>query len=216
MLIGYSRVSTNDQSLQGQKDQLRAYGCEKIYTDIVSGSKAERPGLIDMLDFARSGDTVIVSRLDRLGRGLKDLINIIGLLEYKQINFKSLAEDIDTSTSTGKLIFHIFGSFAEFERNLIVERTKIGLASARARGRIGGRPPKINEEKMKLIKIMYDSKDTSVDTIVKHFEISKSTLYTYLRNEKKKAVKKDMEESIEKDIEKSINKNVPEDMRKEE
>jgi DNA invertase Pin-like site-specific DNA recombinase len=216
MLIGYSRVSTNDQSLQGQKDQLNAYGCEKIYTDIVSGSKAERPGLIDMLDFARAGDTVIVSRLDRLGRGLKDLINIIGLLEHKQINFKSLAEDIDTSTSTGKLIFHIFGSFAEFERNLIVERTKIGLASARARGRIGGRPPKIDEEKMKLIKIMYDSKDTNVDTIVKHFDISKSTLYTYLRNEKKKAVKKDMGESVEKSIEKNINKNVPEDMKKEE
>src|SRR5947209_10319726 len=140
MLIGYARVSTADQTLNLQKDALEKIGCSKIFTDIISGSTTERKGLDEALEYVREGDTLVVWRLDRLGRTLKHLIETITDLNKRNIGFKSITENIDTTTSTGKLIFHIFGSLAEFERDLIRERTKAGLHAARARGRRGGRP----------------------------------------------------------------------------
>ena len=139
-LIGYARVSTHDQHVHLQQDALRDAGCSKIYTDMVTGSAAERKGLDEALGYARTGDTLVVWRLDRLGRSLKNLIDIVGILQERGIALKSLTEQIDTGTSGGKLIFHIFGALAEFERNLIRERTTAGLDAARARGRKGGRP----------------------------------------------------------------------------
>ena len=181
MIIGYSRVSTNDQSLDSQIDKLKEYGCEKIFTDIVSGAKAERKGLNDMLDYARDGDTIVVFRLDRLGRSLKDLIEIMNELQKRNINFKSLSENIDTSTPTGKLIFHITGAFAEFERNIIRERTKAGLESARARGRKGGRPTKITEEKIKMAKLLHSDTSLSIGDILKQMNIKKGIFYKMLK-----------------------------------
>jgi DNA invertase Pin-like site-specific DNA recombinase len=140
MLIGYARVSTHDQTLNLQQDALQKAGCNKIFTDTASGTKAERKGLDEALAYVRPGDTLVVWRLDRLGRSLPHLITTMTGLEERGIGFKSLTENIDTTTSGGKLIFHIFGALAEFERNLIRERTTAGLMAARARGRTGGRP----------------------------------------------------------------------------
>src|ERR687895_389947 len=140
MLIGYARVSTHDQTLTLQQDALEKAGCTKIFTDTASGAKTERKGLDDALTYVRKGDTLVVWRLDRLGRSLPHLIATMTALEDRGIGFKSLTENIDTTTSGGKLIFHIFGALAEFERNLIRERTTAGLMAARARGRKGGRP----------------------------------------------------------------------------
>src|SRR5437764_5997717 len=140
MLIGYARVSTQDQTLNLQKDALEKIGYGKIFTDTASGAKAERIGLEEALEYVREGDTLVVWRLDRLGRSLKHLIETISQLNARKIGFKSLTENIGTTTSSGKLIFHIFGALAEFERNLIRERTNAGLQVARARGRLGGRP----------------------------------------------------------------------------
>src|SRR5215203_3025945 len=140
MLIGYARVSTHDQTLDLQLDALKAAGCERLFKDIVSGKSTQRPRLDEALLQLRAGDTLVVWRLDRLGRSLPHLIATITSLESQGIGFKSLTENIDTTTSGGKLIFHIFGGLAEFERNLIRERTLAGLESARARGRKGGKP----------------------------------------------------------------------------
>lgn len=140
MLIGYARVSTDDQNLDLQKDALKNAGCERIFEDTQSGAKAKRPGLNAALEFARPGDTIVIWRLDRLGRTMKNLIELVSQLETSDIGLKSLQESLDTSSSSGKLIFHIFGALAEFERNLIRERTQAGLEAARARGRMGGRP----------------------------------------------------------------------------
>lgn len=182
MLIGYSRISTNDQSLNSQVDKLKSYGCEKIYADVTSGAKANRPQLDEMMGFVREGDTIVVYSLDRLGRGLKDLINIINLLQEKKINFKSLTENIDTTTPGGMLIFHIFGAVAEFERNLIRERTNAGLKSARARGKVGGRKPKITQEKIKMAKLLYQDKSMDIDAIAKQLGVCRTTFYTMLKN----------------------------------
>lgn len=138
MLIGYARVSTHEQSLSLQLDALRKAGCRKVFDDKVSGAGSERSGLKAALEYAREGDTLLVWRLDRLGRSLKDLIETIGDLEKRGVGFRSLQESIDTTTSGGRLIFHVFGALAEFERNLIRERTRAGLEAARARGRKGG------------------------------------------------------------------------------
>src|SRR5947209_5751862 len=142
MLIGYARVSTTDQTLDLQRDALENIGCSKIFTDTISGAKAERPGLTDALAYVRAGDTLVVWRLDRLGRSLKHLIDTITDLNNRKIGFKSIQENIDTSTSGGKLIFHMFGALAEFERDIIRERTNAGLQAARTRGRKGGRDRK--------------------------------------------------------------------------
>ena len=140
MLIGYARVSTDDQNLNLQRDSLNQAGCEQIFEDKISGAKAERPGLHQTLQYARAGDAIVIWRLDRLSRSLKDLIEMVTLLKSKGIGLKSLQEAIDTSSSSGTLIFHIFGALAKFERNLIRERTQAGLQAARAHGRKGGRP----------------------------------------------------------------------------
>ena len=140
MLIGYARVSTNDQNLDLQRDALEAAGCERLFTDTASGAKAERPGLKEALKECRKGDILVVWKLDRLGRSLPHLVETVRDLMAREVGFKSLQESIDTTTSAGKLIFHIFASLAEFERDLIRERTNAGLSAARARGRKGGRP----------------------------------------------------------------------------
>ena len=140
MLIGYARVSTQDQTLNLQRDALEKIGCSKIFTDTASGAATERKGLDEALEYVREGDSLVVWKLDRLGRSLKHLIETITYLNNRQIGFRSITENIDTTTSGGKLIFHIFGALAEFERDVIRERTQAGLQAARARGRIGGRP----------------------------------------------------------------------------
>lgn len=182
--VGYARVSTLDQNLSLQLDALRQAGCARIFEDKASGIKASRPGLEEALNYLRPGDTLVVWKLDRLGRSLKNLIELIGTLNSKGIGFKSLQENIDTMTSGGKLIFHIFSSLAEFERDIIRERTKAGLAAARARGRKGGRPKALNQEKVKMIKKLHADKSNSITSICKMFRISRPTLYTYLKNAK--------------------------------
>ncbi|MEJ8803417.1 recombinase family protein [Pontibacter sp. H249] len=181
MLIGYARVSTLLQNVDLQHDALTQAGCEKIFTDKISGTVSERPSLTKVKEVLRSGDTLVVWRLDRLGRSLKDLIEWMNYLEQEGIALKSLQESIDTSTATGKLVFHIFASMAEFERNLIKERTMAGLSAARARGRVGGRPKKMNEDKRKLAVRLYNEKQHSIDAICQMMNISKPTLYNYIK-----------------------------------
>src|SRR3989442_15471068 len=157
MLIGYARVSTQDQTLNLQQDALEKIGCDKIFTDTASGSAVERNGLEEALEFVREGDMLVVWRLDRLGRSLKHLIETITALSNRNIGFKSITESIDTTTSGGKLIFHIFGALAEFERDIIRERTQAGLIAARARGRLGGRPKLLNQKKVDMAQALYKS-----------------------------------------------------------
>jgi DNA invertase Pin-like site-specific DNA recombinase len=181
MKIGYARVSTDDQNLDLQRDALTAIGCERLFTDTASGAKAERPGLLEALRFARAGDVLIVWRLDRLGRSLPELVRIVSELEAAGIGFESLTERIDTSSAAGELIFHIFGSMAQFERRLMIERTRAGLAAARARGRKGGRrgvPP----ETISAIRALSQTNRAPTD-ICKVLKISRSTFYKYLTRE---------------------------------
>lgn len=184
MNIGYARVSTDDQDLALQQDALQAEGCKRIFEDRISGIKAERQGLSDALGFLREGDTLVVWRLDRLGRSLKDLIDMVGQLESKGIGLKSIHESIDTSSSTGRLVFHIFGALAEFERNLIRERTRAGLQAARARGRKGGRPKALSSDKQTLVVKLYNEKQHTVPQICEMMGISKPTLYKYVESAK--------------------------------
>lgn len=180
MLIGYARVSTDDQKLDLQMDALKKVGCEKIFDDYMSGAKAERPGLTKALEICREGDTLVVWRLDRLGRSIKNLIDLAEILEKQGIGLKSCQESIDTNTSGGKLIFHMFGALAEFERNLLRERTKAGLDAARARGRTGGRPKVLDEKKRQLTIDLYQGRKHSIKEICEMMGIGKTTLYTYL------------------------------------
>lgn len=189
MKIGYARVSTPEQQLRMQKDALRKAGCEKIYTDIVSGVKAERPGLDKALDHLRKGDTLVVWKLDRLGRSIQHLIQLIKTLQDQKITFKSLQENMDTATSGGKLIFHIFSALAEFERDLIKERTQAGLKAARARGKMGGRPPLLDTRKIKRMIEMYDAQKNTVAEICKIYNISRPSFYNYLNKQKRTSVK---------------------------
>ena len=184
MQIGYARVSTLEQNVTPQIDKLKQAGCERIFRDKASGAKTERPGLQEALDFLREGDTLVVWRLDRLGRSLKHLLETVSVLEERGIGFRSLQESIDTTTSSGRLIFHIFGALAEFERNLIRERTMAGLRAARARGRIGGRPRKLDAQKTELAYQLYDEKKYTVKEICQILEVSKPTLYAYLARRK--------------------------------
>ena len=184
MLIGYARVSMQDQNLDLQRNALNKNGCEKIFVDRLTGAKSSRPGLDRAMDALRKGDTLVVWRLDRLGRSLKHLIEFVGNLEEKNISFKSLQESIDTTTSGGRLIFHIFGALAEFERNLIRERTYAGLTAARARGRTGGRPKALDTQKRKLAIKLYTEKVHTVNQVCKIMGISKMTLYRYIEDEK--------------------------------
>ena len=170
MLIGYARVSTGDQSLTLQIDALEEAGCDRIFHDQVSGIANTRPNLNQALSFARPGDTLVVWRLDRLSRSLRDLIETVTLLESRGVQLNSLHESIDTVSSSGKLIFHLFGALAEFERNLIKERTLAGLQAARARGRKGGRPPSLDSEKRKLAVKLYNDKNYSVNQVCQVME----------------------------------------------
>ncbi len=181
MKIGYARVSTYEQNLDLQTDALEKAGCGQVFQDQISGAKTKRPGFDEALSYLRSGDVLVVWRLDRLGRSLKHLIETVNLLEEKGIGFQSLQESIDTTTSGGKLIFHIFGALAEFERNLIRDRTQAGLAAARARGRKGGRPKSLDVKKQAWLYRLYDEKQHSIQGICELVGVSKSTLYAYLR-----------------------------------
>lgn len=187
MKIGYARVSTLEQNLDLQIDALKKAGCEKIITDEVSGSVADRPGLIKLKEILRKGDTLVVWRLDRLGRTLKHLIEWVNELDEQGIGFKSLQETIDTTSSSGKLVFHIFGALSEFERNLIRERTRAGIEAARSRGRQGGRPRKLSKDKRQLAVDLYLGKKHSIAQICEMTGISKPTLYKYVREAEKSA-----------------------------
>lgn len=181
MKIGYARVSTGLQNLNLQEDRLNAYGCEKIFSDHISGSKSKRPGLDKAIEFARSGDTIVVWRLDRLGRNMEDLITLVNELNERGVSFHSLEENItmDKSSSTGQLLFHLFAAFAEFERNLILERSSAGRIAARARGRYGGRPEKLSNQDLNLLKTLYDN-GTPIKTIAEQWQVSRTTIYRYL------------------------------------
>jgi len=183
MLIGYARVSTNEQNLDLQRDALVKAGVtsRNIYTDKVTGVKSERPGLKQALSHLRDGDTFIVWRLDRLGRSLRHLIDTVTLLKNQGVSFKSLTENIDTSTATGNLVFQIFGALAEFERNLIKERTVAGLIAARSRGRKGGRPRRNpSSRSVNYAKHLYRDQKLPIAEILKMLNVSKSTLYRWL------------------------------------
>src|SRR5215831_4791190 len=184
MNIGYARVSTTEQNLDLQRDALRKAGVtgNNILTDKITGTKAERPGLEQALSHLREGDTLVVWRLDRLGRSLPHLIETVNTLQGQGVAFQSITENIDTSNATGKLVFHIFGALAEFERNLIKERTLAGLSAARARGRIGGKPPlDPTAGKVVMAKKLYRDKTNSIPEICKMLNISRATLYRYLQ-----------------------------------
>ena len=185
MRIGYARVSTQEQNLDLQKDALRRAGCKKIIEDVASGKAENRPGLDHARELLREGDVLIVWRLDRLGRSLKHLIELMTELEKQKIGFQSLQESIDTTSPGGKLIFHMFGALAEFERNLIRERTKAGLEAARARGRKGGRPKKLSAQQRALAIDLYNQKKHGVDEICLTLGISKPTLYAYVHQQKR-------------------------------
>jgi DNA invertase Pin-like site-specific DNA recombinase len=183
MLIGYARVSTHDQTLDLQKDALEKAGCELTFTDTISGTKAKRPGLEQALAYLREGDILVVWRLDRLGRSLRDLIDTITTLHERGIGFKSLTEQIDTTTSGGKLVFHIFGALAEFEREIIRERTRAGLEAARSRGRNGGPKHKLTPKQVEIVRQLYADKSHSLAEICDTFGISRTTLWRYVKVE---------------------------------
>ncbi|MGW8957638.1 MULTISPECIES: recombinase family protein [Bacillales] len=184
MLIGYARVSTHDQNLDLQKDALIQAGCKRIFTDVVSGSTSSRSGLDEALDYVREGDTLVVWKLDRLGRSLKHLIETINILNEEGIAFRSLQENMDTSTSGGKLIFHVFGALAEFEREMIQERTQAGLSAARARGRLGGRPKVMDTTQVSMAKSLMKDPNYSTEDICNTLGVSRATLYRYLQKAK--------------------------------
>ena len=180
MLIGYARVSTADQNLALQRDALTEAGCAKIFTEQMSGAVTDRPALHDALEFSRSSDTLIVWKLDRLARSMKQLIETIETLRVRDIGFRSLTEALDTTTAQGRLVFHMFGALAEFERSLIRERTQAGLAAARRAGRTGGRPPKLTEEDVEAAKAMLANPDIGVTQIAHRLGVSPATLYRYI------------------------------------
>ena len=185
MQIGYARVSTEEQTLNLQLDALKAAGCDQLFTDRVSGAKADRPGLANTLGHLRDGDTLVVWRLDRLGRSLPHLIATVTALADRGVSFKSLTESIDTTNTGGRLIFHIFGALAEFERDLIRERTQAGLRAARARGRKGGHPrvkSLADPKQLALAQRLYAAKDTTVDELCRMFKVSRATFYRYIND----------------------------------
>jgi len=190
MLVGYARVSTSDQHLALQTDALQSAGCERLFTDTVSGAKVERPGLTAALHTCRSGDTLVVWKLDRLGRSLPHLVETVRDLVARGVGFKSLQESIDTTTSGGKLIFHLFASLAEFERDLIRERTHAGLSAARARGRKGGRPKGVDAKKQKAALALKKEGAHSVREICEIVGIARNTYYKYTRAENPPGIEK--------------------------
>ena len=182
MKIGYARVSTMDQNLDLQIDALKEEGCNKIFEEKITGTKLERLQLKEAINYARENDIIVIWKLDRLGRSIKDLIEIMQTLSNKKIELKSLQENIDTTTSSGKLTFHIFCALAEFEKNIIKERTNAGIIAARARGKFGGRPKKLNDKQIIMLKKLHADKNNAIGDIVDTLGISKKTLYNYLNN----------------------------------
>ncbi len=185
MEIGYARVSSKDQVLDLQIDALKNAGCERVFCEKISGTKKNRPELDKLFMQLRKGDVVKVWKLDRLGRSLKDLVSLVGKLEIMGVGFVSLQDNINTTTPSGKLIFHLFAALAEFERDVISERTKAGLMAARARGRKGGRPAGLSkkaQDKARLAESLYRERERSIKQICDHLDISKPTLYRYLRS----------------------------------
>jgi len=180
MKIGYARVSTIEQNLDLQIIDLKQKGCEKIFEEKVSGSKVERPVFENMISNLRKGDILVVWKLDRLGRSLKDLLEIVNDLQEKGIEIISMKENIDTTSTTGKLIFSIFGALAEYEKDLIRERTMAGLNAARARGKTGGRKKLLNDKDIKILKKLAKDKDISISEICERFKISRKTYYNYI------------------------------------
>lgn len=186
MKIGYARVSTQDQDLGLQLDALEQAGCEKIYKEKISGGTRSRPQLDILLEQLRKGDVVVVWKLDRLARSLKDLVALVNHVQEKGASFQSVNDQIDTTSAHGKFTFHIFAALAEFERDIISERTKAGLASARARGRVGGRPKGLSKKaqhKAMLAKQLYLEGELSISEICEQLSLSKGTLYNYLRHQ---------------------------------
>jgi DNA invertase Pin-like site-specific DNA recombinase len=181
MLVGYARVSTTEQNLDLQRDALTQAGCGRIFADTASGAKAERPGLTEALHYLREGDVLAMWKQDRLGRSLKDLIQIVTVLEQRGIGFKNLQESIDTTTSAGKLIFHIFAALAEFERGVIRERTHAGLKAARPRGCKCGRPRKLSRKGVELAVSMLQDPRNRISEICAMVGISRTTLYRYAK-----------------------------------
>jgi DNA invertase Pin-like site-specific DNA recombinase len=180
MQIGYARVSTQDQKPELQLDALGATGCEKVFVEKASGATRDRPELMAALDYVRKGDTLVVWKLDRLARSLKQLIETVELLEERGIGFKSLTESIDTTTSGGRLIFHIFAALAEFERNIIRDRTNAGLEAARARGRVGGRPKALSETDLTAARALLGDPMITTKQIAERLGVSLSTLYKHI------------------------------------
>lgn len=186
MKIGYARVSTRDQSLQYQVDALKSAGCEKIYQEVASGAKTARIVLDDLMNNLRKGDTLVIWKLDRLGRNLVHLRQIVEDLKTKEIDFLSLSENLDTTSAQGMLFFNFFGMIAEFERGITIERVNAGLKAARARGRLGGRPkglPEYAKNTAKIAEVLYRTGDISIREILKQLKIAPSTLYRYLRHQ---------------------------------
>ena len=180
MIIGYARVSTDDQNLDLQRDALLKAGCGTIYEEAASGKSADRPELEQCRKALRAGDTLVVWRLDRLGRSLPDLVQIVAELEQQGVAFESLTEKIETSSAAGKLVFHVFAALAEFERGLIRERTQAGLAAARARGRAGGRKPKLDDQQVREIKALLRDPDIKVAEVARRYGVSRTTLYKHV------------------------------------
>ena len=181
-VIGYARVSTDDQNLSLQLDELKKAGCSKIFKDKISGAKAERKGLTDCLSVLQDGDTLLVWRIDRLGRSLKHLVDVVSNLKDMGVKFKSLRDGaIDTTSASGELVFNVFASLAQFERRLIQERTKAGLAAARARGRLGGRKPiSIDDKRVVMAKKLHEDKSLSVGEICDMLKISRASFYRFV------------------------------------
>lgn len=182
-LIGYARVSTGEQTLSSQVDALRGAGCDEVFRDVASGAKSERAGLEQALGVLEEGDTLIVWRLDRLGRSLRHLVDVVAGLEERGVGFRSIQDGaIDTTTASGELVFHIFAALAQFERHLTLERTRAGLAAARARGRVGGRPKVLpTDPKVIMAKRMHLDQTLSVDEICSTLGVSRATFYRYLK-----------------------------------
>ena len=176
MIIGYARVSTDDQNLDGQLDALKAAGAEKIFADKITGTARKRPELDRLLDQLRQGDVITVTKYDRLARSLRDLLDIVDAIQAQGAGFRSLAEDIDTTTPAGRLVFHVFASIAQFERERISERTKEGLEAARKRGRVGGRPPALSAAQREEVRRMRDIDGRNLTEISRLFKVSTKTV----------------------------------------
>jgi len=180
MLIGYMRVSTGEQNLDLQRDALDQTGCERVYEDVCSGRTTERPGLNQALEVARDGDALVVWKLDRIGRSLPHVVGLVGDLQKRGVGLKVLTGDVDTTTATGRLVFGIFATLAEFERDLTHERTMAGLAAARARGRAGGRPRVMTKQKLKAAMVLMADRENVARDVAKQLGVSISTLYAYV------------------------------------